>query len=51
MLGGAKEIMKSLRKAGFWDLPNTNNRSCKPRKVTICGRNGMSILLDLMRTS
>jgi len=49
MLWGDKEIMKSLRKAGFWELPNTSNWSCKPRKVTICGRNGVvSILLDLI---
>jgi len=25
MLGGAKEIMKSLRKTGFWELANTSN--------------------------
>lgn len=40
-LGGAKEIMKSLKKAGLWDLPNTSNWSCKPRKVTICRRSGI----------
>lgn len=32
-LEGLRNFMKSLKKAGFWELQNTSNLSCEPRRL------------------